>query len=342
MKLTFDSPRFDYRNSNSSDIEKVIKQVGHVVLDNVWNKKYVEKLKQWTSERYLNDDKKYQDNLQKTQKSVIDSYLGNHLDFQQLCYQNDGSVKNLEEELIEEFEKTGLPSLFKKMLKGSFMLGISDRVVRRADPKFKIRFTGLHSDGQLRACSREGLNSTDEYTLWTPLVDCVDDLTPRLLMLHKDEKKFNDLFEEEILDKGGGSPHSLVQLRPFQIYDEDNFISKYQAEIFKSFRKIYEHKKCFAPYVPVGSVIIFDCNVIHGTYITEKMNKPRYSLDCRFTGIFKITKNNRMYRGILFQRTKDYPNNLQQKVINNLNKKIIKKILSHGKAFCLHLKSKIK
>lgn len=326
MPLNIEGLRFDLRNSTTQEIADALHENGHVVIDNVWNKHYLQKLYNFTSERYNSDDKKYEGNFDKYPNTTIDSYLGNHLDFEQLCHQAGGYDANIESMLFEEFEKTGLQSIFRALLKGPFFFGRSERVVRRADPKFKLRFTGLHADGQLGACSNEGINSKDEYTLWTPLVDCTDDLTPRLLLLHKEEKIFNDLFENELINKGDSSQHSLVQLRPYQIIDEKKFLEKNQEEIYKSFEKLFIHKQCFAPYVPLGSVVIFDRKVVHGTYINKLMNKPRYSLDCRFTGVFKITKLNRMFSGRLYPNNLSYPNSRIHRIhtfINNQKQKII-------------------
>jgi ectoine hydroxylase-related dioxygenase (phytanoyl-CoA dioxygenase family) len=127
-----------------------------------------------------------------------------------------------------------------------------------------------------------------------------------------------------MLNKGHSSQHSLVQLRPHQIIDEKEFLEKNQEKIFKSFEKLFLNKLCFAPYVPLGSVVIFERRVIHGTYVTKTMNKPRYSLDCRFTGTFNITKLNRMYSGRLYPNIINYPNSRIHRMHTLINNQIQK------------------
>ena len=93
-------------------------------------------------------------------------------------------------------ELSGLPGLLRVLLKGDFFVGKSERVIRRADPRFALRFIGLHPDGQLNLCSGHAFNTKRELTIWTPLQDCTTDDTPRLLLMHKGET-YTDLFADE-------------------------------------------------------------------------------------------------------------------------------------------------
>ena len=67
-----------------------------------------------------------------------------------------------------------------------------------------------------------------------------------------------------------------------------------------TYNKIFKRAQCFAPYVPLGSSIIFSKNIWHGTYIKPKMKKNRYSLDFRVCGDFLEDETNIDIHGIKY------------------------------------------
>jgi hypothetical protein len=46
MALSFDSPRLSIREASFSDARDILDSVGHVVIDNLWNKTFLAKLRQ--------------------------------------------------------------------------------------------------------------------------------------------------------------------------------------------------------------------------------------------------------------------------------------------------------
>src|SRR6185312_14076547 len=103
----------------------------------------------------------------------------------------------------------------------------------------------------------------------------------------------------------GAGGHDPTRLKPEQIRDEDRYLSEL-GSIDDQFERIYRAHRCFAPLVPMGSIILFEHCVLHGSYRTSKMTTPRYSLDCRATSEYLPTKENASYGGVVFRAT-TYP-----------------------------------
>jgi hypothetical protein len=53
------------------------------------------------------------------------------------------------------------------------------------------------------------------------------------------------------------------------------------------FARIYAAKQCFAPQVPCGSSVLFERDIVHGSYPHSRMTVPRFSLDFRVMGIYR-------------------------------------------------------
>jgi hypothetical protein len=299
MALTIESPRYSLRTASFSDVERTLNELGHVVLDEAWNYRYLEALHARAKSKFEADDALYGGRFDQFPDSLIEQYLGGHTNLDEVVIkQGDriASVKAADHEFFFEFERSGLPALLRHLLNGNFILGRSERVIRRTDPRFEVRFTGLHQDGQLRYCSSRGINSQKEFTIWTPLQPCVDDDTPRLLLLDRREQQLE-------LDSG---IHKITLLKQEQIRDE----SKYLTEIGwldEQFDRIYSKYQCFAPRIPIGSVVLFEHCVQHGSYRNSKMKTPRYSLDCRAVGEYRKSKENSGYGGVMFSSA-TYPN----------------------------------
>jgi hypothetical protein len=159
------------------------------------------------------------------------------------------------------------------------------------------QFSGLHTDGQLHYCSERGINSKREFTIWTPLQDCTGDTTPRLLLLHRGDT-YCDVFstQESVTDEGNS--YLPVQLRP-QLAAAS--LEGVADRLDQMFERLYRSKRCYAPAVPLGSAILFDHNIVHGSYRHRGMVTPRYSLDFRVVGIYRTARANARYRGVAFR-----------------------------------------
>jgi hypothetical protein len=308
MPLSINSPRVDFRTGDFTEVDNALSTIGHVVLDNVWNKNYLSEVYLRSKQRYEKDDARYSGHFDKYHKVAIDSYLGGHLDFEQLRHESVSNyLKDIEKEFFIEYQRAGLVPLMQLLFSGSFMLGRSERVVRRADPKFPARFTGLHTDGQLNACSQKGIHSKRELTLWTPLNSVEDDSKPRLLLLDKKETSFLDIFNPEELIENFGVKYLPIQLKPFQIKNETAYWEKNSDDVKNFYSRLFANKECYAPYLPLGSSILFSKEVIHGTYILNTMEEARYSFDVRMVGEYKVDGSNAQYSGYLFTTGHNLP-----------------------------------
>jgi hypothetical protein len=294
MALTTESPRCSLRTASFSDVERTLDEIGHVVLDEAWNYRYLEALHTRAKSKFEADDALYDGRFDQFPASLIEQYLGGHTNLDEIvaaAAHDDrlASIKAADNEFFFEFERSGLPALLRHLLNGNFILGRSERVIRRADPRFEVRFTGLHQDGQLRYCSSRGVNSRREFTIWTPLQPCVGDDTPRLLLLHRREQRLE-------ID---GDIHKITLLKQEQVRDERTYLTEI-GSIDEQFDRIYRRYQCFAPRIPIGSVVLFEHCVQHGSYRTSTMKTPRYSVDCRAVGEYRKTKENAGYGGVMF------------------------------------------
>src|SRR5262249_5244731 len=249
MALSLESPRFSLRTAAFADIEKTLNELGHVVLDDAWNPQYLENLQAGAKARFEADDARMNGHFGQFPNEVVEMYLGGHSTLEQIATITGKNFEVLDREFYSEFERTGLPALLRHLLRGHFVLDRSERVVRRTDPRYPVRFTGLHYDGQLHSCARRGLNSQREFTLWTPLVTCVDDQTPRLLLLHR-----GDAVDFAAKEAGGFDP---IQLKPRQVRDEEQYLAKV-GSLDEQFERIYRERRCYAPPVPLGSAVLFE------------------------------------------------------------------------------------
>jgi hypothetical protein len=290
MALTTESPRFSLRSAKLAEIDAAISEIGHAVIDDVWNPSFLSTVHALARKKYEDDDRRYLGHFSDYPKAVIDVYLGscNYLE-------SVSNGQDLREIYFSELDRSGLPALLRELLKGDFFVDESERVIRRTDPRFPLRFIGLHKDGQVGPCSRAGINSKRELTIWTPLQDCTDDDTPRLLLLHRGDDIYDLMSADE--------------LAPVVLHaDVQKFETSSGSLADGAFDRIYEARRCYAPKVPLGSCIIFEHDIVHGAFRTSKMQTPRYSLDFRIVGRYRPTLANGTYKGILY-RSADFPNN---------------------------------
>jgi hypothetical protein len=116
MALSFDSPRLSIREASLSDARELLDRVGHVVIDDLWNKTFLAKLRQIAEIGF--------------QSSGTDST--------HLIYSLPNAV---DREFFLEFERSGAPALLRELLNGDFFVCTNERVIRRADASVATRFT---------------------------------------------------------------------------------------------------------------------------------------------------------------------------------------------------------
>jgi hypothetical protein len=272
MALGFDSPRFELRDASLADIERSIDDVGHVVLDGLWNRPFLSRLHDFAATNF-------------TSSPAGATHF-------------DGALPPAHDrDFLVEFERSGLPALLRHLLSGDFVVSRSERVVRRANAAVPAQFSGLHMDGQLRYCSEKGIHSKREFTIWTPLQDCTNDMTPRLLLLHRGDT-FADVFaaQESVTDEGNS--YLPVELRP-QLAAAG--LENAADRLDQMFERLYAAKRCYAPPVPFGSAVLFEHNIVHGSYRNRGMTTARHSLDFRVVGVYRPAPANARYRGVAFR-----------------------------------------
>jgi hypothetical protein len=289
MGFTTESPRFSLRAADFSRVRSALQEVGHVVLEEVWNDRFLVDLRRLAEEKFVADDKLYNGKLDQYPKDVVMTYLGGATELFSLFKSQDEGWRK-DRDFFSEVSRSGLPALFQYLCLGDFVVGRAERVIRRTDPKFPMRFTGLHYDFQCEEIAKHGMRSNSAFTVWTPLQDCSRDDTPRLLLLKLGERV--DDATSPALKLGAYATHSLNS-----------------PAIDTLFEQIYASNSCYAPYIPLGSVILFDYRVVHASYRTEKMHVPRYSLDFRVVGEYipgsaTSSFNGRIYRENEFPKPK--------------------------------------
>jgi hypothetical protein len=271
MALYLESPRFDLRAAALSDVETALETIGHAVLDGLWNQPFLTRLRIFA-----------QDNFAASPGGAT------HW---------DGTLPPaLDHEFFLELERTGLPALQRHLMGGDFVVSRTERVIRRADATIPAQFSGLHRDGQLRYCSERGINSKREVTIWTPLQDCSDDGTPRLLLLRRGQN-FDDVFSTRETVSDEGNTYLPIGLRP-QLAATG--LEAAADRVDAMFEQLYVAKDCYAPHVPFGSAVIFNHDVVHGSYRHRGMTTPRYSLDFRTVGVYRPSRANARYEGVAF------------------------------------------
>jgi hypothetical protein len=292
VPLSFDSPRFSLRTRDLSSIDAALAATGHVVVEGLWDTEYLAEVRTAADERFRRDDDRFALGFDGFPDSVVECYLGSFVGLENLSETDAAANAEADRRFFAAAELSGLPGLLRVLLNGDFFIGRSERVIRRADPRFTIRFIGLHPDGQLNVCSGHAFNTKRELTIWTPLQDCTTDDTPRLLLMHKGET-YTDLFAEDEVP--------AIERRRKQIRNEAEVADVLKSKTDAQYELLFRHRRCFAPYVPFGGSIIFEAGVFHASYVREGMTASRFSLDFRSVGDFRRTTANRNYVGRTFR-----------------------------------------
>src|SRR5208282_3014676 len=79
--------------------------------------------------------------------------------------------------------------------------------------------------------------------------------------------------------------------------------------IDQMFERLYAARHCYAPPVPFGSAVLFDHDIVHGSYRRRGMTTPRYSFDFRAVGVYRPSHANARYQGVAF-RSRNVPDGL--------------------------------
>jgi hypothetical protein len=269
MALSFDSPRYSLRTADFSDITDSIERTGHVVLEDVWNVPFLDRILRVAQEAFEEDDR----NVNRLPPERVGSYIGG---VTPCSVMSDPAFS-------PEFERSGITALLRLLFAGSFVVDGAEQATRRVDPKIAARFTGLHRDFQLDELAIRGLRTDRAVTIWTPLLDCSDEMTPRLLLFAH-----------------GEAPEAPRPTMLGELHKQSEQHSVSPSEMDAMFEGIYQRFECYAPHVPLGGAIVFDRNVVHGTYRHSSMTKVRYSFDVRALGEYALIKNRvtpgRIYR----------------------------------------------
>ncbi len=297
MTLSLNSPRFSLRTARFEDVDAALADTGHAVLDDAWNLDFLRNMHDVVTRKYADEDRRYAGRLHEMSREEALPYLGGAIYFQNLfdLSTREGQIADtlLERSFFSEVDRSGLPGLLRHLFShGDFMIGRTEFVLRRYEPRtMPLCFVMLHDDYQFGVCARAGLASHRAVTIWTPLQACTDDKISRLLLLHRGEG-YKDLFTEK------------ERIAAHECYGLDRDPSK----VDPFFQRIFDRRRCYAPYVPFGSSIVFDHQVIHGTFRLPGMDRPRYSMDFRAVGEYRTTPDNafitgRIYRNATYQGT---------------------------------------
>ena len=184
-----------------------------------------------------------------------------------------------------ELDRSGLPGLFGHLLSGNFMVGRSERVVRRFDPRFQMGFVQLHDDYQFGVCSKEGLRSKKSFTVWTPLQDCIDDDISRLLLL-----------------KRGETDRDLTTKAERFEAQETHYLKREPEKVARFMERVLGERTCYAPRIRLGSALIFAHDVVHGTFHKTSNTRQRFSMDFRAVAEYRPTSENAFISGLLYRK----------------------------------------
>src|SRR3990167_5990861 len=290
-----ESCRFRIKPKTINQIVESIESTGLCVIEKVWDQLFLKELCQHGNSLFKLKDKAIQKNNLST--TEIPQYFG-------AFYSIEDHV--MDEEFYTCILQSKFPYLFKKLFNGDFALMRNERVLRRVDPIFPLRFSAFHTDGQLKDLACRGLHSKREFTIWTPLVNVVDDKTPRLMLIDKkDTENFKDFYMNNAITLPNQVKVRIHVLSTLNIDLE----KKYQPELLIKRKEIYSQITyrflCYAPKIKLGDCIIFDRDIWHSSFIPENFSKKRISLDYRIVGDHIPTEDMR-FDGKFFRSKKHF------------------------------------
>lgn len=296
--IKFKSPEIDLENFKLEEFNEKFSQHEHIIVKNSFENKFLNSLKKLSEQYYSILDKNYENQLIPSHE--INQYFGSFQSLRKVCQKKQKIVN----EFFKLFLNSNLSKLFFHYFKGNFFVAESENCIRRANGKYFLRSTGMHKDGQLSLISSQGVNSKNELTIWTPLNNCIDENTPRLLLLDKNEEIHNVLNNQDYFEDDG-IKYASIQLKPFAYTNEKKFQNR-EKKILQTYKKIFKKSKCFAPYISLGSSIIFSQRIWHGSYILPKMKIERHSMDFRVCGEYIKNSNNKNVEGYNYVHNSNY------------------------------------
>ena len=295
------SSRFSCHPSNFSAIADALNNIGHVVIENVFDQQTLIQCDQYAQNLFCGMDERY---LQGDFcESELINYLGNTYSF------IPDKIGSLHLELfLTMIETSGMLDLYAHLLKGD--VAAFGPVLRRADPAVAIRKTGLHTDGQVTEYALKATHSNSEYTLWIPFC-AINEKTPALLLMARglqfsdntiakpgyhqgptnnvfiyDKRKGATSEQKEGLDVTPLYLHNRPMSRPSE--GEILRVSQRHDAVLNGLISRWEND-IHVPHMDLGSAIIFDRDIIHCSFSHDGMSQARHSADIRFVGSFDTT-----------------------------------------------------
>ena len=264
------SPRFTCHADNYKKIEEAIRTVGHVVIENVFDKSTLDVCTDYTSELFTELDASYRKG--EFTEGQLTAYFGNTFSFM-----SDKKGSEHLDKFMSMLQNSPVLSLYAYLLKGD-VAAIHGPMLRRINPKKALRHVGLHPDGQVREYAKKAYNSNDTYTMWTPLCD-IDEDTPGLLLIDKrfqvDEHSsniYNPAANEKLILRDS-SKASDISIDISKLYLNNQLQRELSsAEVPGLTDEYYEHtnnliKKLgpyiYSPKLDKSSIVIFERGLIH-------------------------------------------------------------------------------
>ena len=293
------SPRYSCHPDNYAHIALALNTVGHVVIENVFDTTTLHYSKAYTLNFFKKMDAAYQQ--EQLSETECQSYFGNTYSFMpdkegNECFQ-----------LFMDMIGRSIINLYFYLLKGD-VAAIHGPILRRVDPTFPLRCIGLHVDNQkpIIEYTNQAFRCKDAYSMWTPLCD-INSNTPGLLLLHRKFRFINtahnllepgDVNNVHIYNTDAENLNEKINVTPLYLFNlprkelnpnEDLRINTLQQETLDSLIKKLGYD-IYAPQLTLGSAIIFNRDVIHGSFSYNGLTQPRHSIDLRFIGDFDKLK----------------------------------------------------
>ena len=281
------SPRFCCHPDNFKSIADALKNVGHVVVEDLFSTTSLTYCKKYLKHLFETKDADYQNGKMNEAERKI--YFESTYSF------IDQAAQSYCEAYLSMLQRSHLLDVFHYLLKGDVAAAYGP-VLRRVDPKYSLRHVGLHKDGLLTEYTQHAYQSNDEYTLWTPLSD-IDVETSTVLFLSNKYQFPNNTAPGEAADTVilyNTLTQQPLDITPLFLHNlpKKNFSKEEEQEANHRYYNALNHliteagDNLYAPTLKLGSAIIFDQHVVHGSFFHTGLKKTRYSIDIRLIGDF--------------------------------------------------------
>ena len=305
------SPRFTLDTTQFSHIESALEEVGHVVIDHVFDRQTLTYCRQYAINLFSKMDVSYDEG--KFSGGELSSYLGNTYSFMP-----DAEGNRYCEFFMNMIARSRILDLLSCLLNGD-VAAIHGPVIRRVSAEHPLRNIGLHQDSAIAEYADHGYRSQRQYSLWVPLCD-VDENTASLLLLSRrfqftgdygDITKPRDRFSNACICDGNSTINvsSLyLQNQPRKHLSEQE-ANQHTQDYYRTLNNLIEKlgNDIYAPTLDETSVVIFNRDTIHGSFGHAGLTKSRHSIDIRFIADFdqfRAYKNKE--RAYIFRRYSRY------------------------------------